>query len=67
MKKRVSVTYMVLAALLIALVILNILLGSSSLTAGEALRILCTHDTAGKFGRRVWDIRMPRILAALFL
>ncbi len=67
MKKRVCITYIILAALLIALVLLNILLGSSSLTAGEALRILFTHDTAGKFGRIVWDIRMPRILAALFL
>ena len=67
MKKRVCITYIILAALIIALVLLNILLGSSSLTAGEALRILFTHDTAGKFGRIVWDIRMPRILAALFL
>ena len=67
MKRRVFVTYMVLAVILIVLVLLNMLLGSSSLTAGEALRILFAHDTAGKFGRIVWDIRMPRILAALFL
>ena len=67
MKKRVFAAYIALAVLLIALVLLNILLGSSSLTAGAALRILFAHDTAGKFGRIVWDIRMPRILAALFL
>lgn len=67
MKKRACIVYIMLAALLIALALLNILLGSSSLTAGEALRILFSHDDAGKFGRIVWDIRMPRILAALFL
>ncbi len=67
MKKRICITYLLLGALLLALVLFNILLGSSSVTAGEALRILFTHDTAGKFGRIVWDIRMPRILAALFL
>lgn len=67
MKKRVLLTYGILAALLILLVLLNILLGSSSLGAGDALRILFSHDTASKYGRIVWDIRMPRILAALFL
>ena len=67
MKKRILITYLLLGALLLALVLFNILLGSSSMTAGEALRILLSHDTASKFGRIVWDIRMPRILAALFL
>lgn len=67
MKKRICITYLLLGALLLALVLFNILLGSSSVTAGDALRILFSHDTASKFGRIVWDIRMPRILAALFL
>ena len=65
--KRVSINYLVLGVLLLALVLMNILVGSSSMTAGEALRILFSHETASKFGRIVWDIRMPRILAALFL
>ena len=65
--RRICLTYAALGALLLALVLLNILMGSSSVTASEALRILFTHDTTGKFGRIVWDIRMPRILAALFL
>lgn len=67
MKKRICITYLLLGALLLALVLFNILVGSSSVTAGDALRILFSHDTASKFGRIVWDIRMPRILAALFL
>ena len=64
---RLIITYAVLALLLIVLIMANILMGSSSMTAGEALRILFSHETASKFGRIVWDIRMPRILAAVFL
>ena len=67
MRKRVIATYVILAALLIILVLLNILLGSSSVSAAESLRILFSHDTVSKYGKIVWDIRMPRILAAALL
>ena len=66
-KSRIMVTYAALALLLAVLIIANILTGSSSMSAGEAVRILFSHDTVSKFGRIVWDIRMPRILAAVFL
>lgn len=66
-RRRIVVCYAMLAALLLALVLLNILMGSSSMTAGDALHILLSHDTASKYGRIVWDIRMPRIMAALLL
>ncbi|MBQ6582234.1 MAG: iron ABC transporter permease [Mogibacterium sp.] len=56
-----------LTVLLLLLAMANILMGSSSLRAGEALSILLSHDTVSKFGRIVWDIRMPRILAAILL
>lgn len=65
--KRISFIYLILGLLLAALIIANILMGSSSVTAGEALRLLFTHDNSGTAGRIVWDIRMPRILAALLL
>jgi len=67
MKKRVYLTYVILAALLLLLALLNILLGSSSMSMGDAIKILFSHDTISKYGRIVWDIRMPRILAALLL
>ena len=67
MRKRVIATYAILAALLIILVLLNILLGSSSVSAAESFRILFSHDTVSKYGKIVWDIRMPRILAAALL
>ncbi len=66
-KKRIIISYSVLGILLLVLVIMNILMGSSSMTAGDAFRILFSHDNASKFGRIVWDIRMPRIIAAALL
>ena len=65
--QRVKLIYLILAFLLLLLILLNILTGSSTVTAGEALRILFTHEIASKFGKIVWGIRMPRILAAVFL
>ena len=64
---RIKACYALLGILLLVLILLNILTGSSSMTAGDALRILFSHDTASKFGKIVWDIRMPRILAAVLL
>ena len=66
-RRRISLIYLILAVIMLLLVLANILMGSSSLSAGEALRILFTHDVSGKFGRIVWDIRLPRIFAALLL
>ena len=64
---RIEIAYAVLVILLIALILMNILMGSSSMTTGDALRILFSHDTASKYGKIVWDIRMPRIIAAALL
>ena len=64
---RIKACYALLGVLLLALIILNILIGSSSMTMGDALKILFSHDTVSKYGKIVWDIRMPRILAAALL
>jgi len=64
---RIKASYALLGVLLLVLILLNILIGSSSMTMGEALRILFSHDTVSKYGKIVWDIRMPRILAAALL
>ncbi len=65
--KRIAAIYLILGIVLLMLILVNFLVGSSSVTAGEALRILISHDTESRAGRIVWDIRMPRILAAVFL
>ena len=64
---RIKACYALLGVLLLVLILLNILIGSSSMTMGDALRILFSHDTVSKYGKIVWDIRMPRILAAALL
>ena len=64
---RIKACYALLGVLLLVLIILNILTGSSSMTMGDALKILFSHDTVSKYGKIVWDIRMPRILAAALL
>ena len=56
-----------LGVLLLLLILMNILMGSSSMTMGDAFSILFSHDTASKYGKIIWDIRMPRILAAALL
>ena len=64
---RIKACYALLGVLLLVLILLNILIGSSSMTMGDALKILFSHDTVSKYGKIVWDIRMPRILAAALL
>jgi iron complex transport system permease protein len=66
-RKRIIMSYSALGILLLVLIIMNILMGSSAMTAGEVFRILFSHDTASGSGRIVWDIRMPRMLAAALL
>ena len=64
---RIKACYALLGVLLLVMILLNILIGSSSMTTGDALKILFSHDTVSKYGKIVWDIRMPRILAAVLL
>lgn len=64
---RIKACYALLGVLLLLLILMNILMGSSSMTMGDAFSILFSHDTASKYGKIIWDIRMPRILAAALL
>ena len=65
--KRFFVTMMGLVALLVLLVAWNIGSGSVSVTAAQMCEVLFRKTTEGTFYHIVWDIRMPRMLAALFL
>ena len=49
------------------LVILNITTGSVSVSPRDILRLLMSHDTASQDGVIVWNLRMPRIIAAILL
>ena len=56
-----------LAVLLAALLVWNVNAGSVNLSLRETLRILLWQSTDPVASRIVWNIRLPRILAAAML
>ena len=67
MKKRIAVIYILLAAALVILAILNIGTGSVSLAPGDIIRLILSGDRTSQSGVIVWNLRMPRVLAAILL
>ena len=67
MKKRHIILYILISFLLIATFILNICIGSKGIGLRETLEVILTHDTASVNGTVIWDIRLPRVVAALLL
>lgn len=65
--KRYAISFGSIFALLIGLVLWNIGSGSVELAPGELIETLFAGREAGAFGRIIWDIRLPRILSAVFL
>lgn len=57
--------YALLAALLVVLLVCNLNAGSVKLDAGQVLRILAGQQTENT--AIIWEIRLPRMLAALIL
>ncbi len=67
---RIALAFLLLAALLLALLALNVMIGSVRLGAGETVRILLAGppDTNADYHQDiVWNIRLPRLLAAVIL
>ncbi len=64
---RYGLTFAVLGILLLALVVLNINTGSVSLSAKEIFSLLFSHGGDEVSRNIVWQIRLPRILAAMLL
>lgn len=65
--RRYLMAYISMILLIIVLFIWSISAGSISLSAGEILSILAGNDMGSTAYHIIWDIRMPRILAALIL
>lgn len=65
--KRTVFIYTTLIVAMIIVIIVNINMGSVNVSIGEVLRILINHDCIGTEGRIIWDIRIPRIVAAMIL
>lgn len=65
--RRYVISFGAIFAVLIGLVVWNIGSGSVELETGELTRILSGGGAAGTVSRIIWDIRLPRIIAAVFL
>lgn len=65
--KRRALLYALLAALLLMLAIINLTVGSAKVPVREIAHIIAAHDVASVEGTIVWNIRIPRIIAAIFL
>ena len=65
--KRTITAFAVLAALLLALLTLNLYIGSVPLSPRQVLQILLSGGEGDTAGRIVLDIRLPRLIAAAVL
>ena len=65
--KRYCLSFLLLAVLRVVLVFLNVNEGSFQLTVPEVMEILLGRGGDQTASRIVWDIRLPRILAAILL
>ena len=71
-KRRYLLGYLILAALLVLLLGVNLCVGSTSLSPGEAVSLLlgggaAAEDGTGVLREILWEIRLPRLLAAALL
>lgn len=66
-RQRYALGYIILALLLLILLVWNINAGSVNLSVSDVAKILLSHDNTSVKGHIVWDIRLPRILAAVIL
>ena len=66
-KTRYTVCFILLLALLALLMLLNALIGSTSLSPKEVITALLTRGGSDMARSILWSIRMPRLLAAALL
>ena len=66
-KNRIARGFLLLAVLTLGLACLNLAAGSTRIDAAALLHALFSADRTGSTARIVWDIRLPRLLAAALL
>ena len=64
-KIRCFTTFIILIILIIILLIMNVCIGTVHISFKAAFATL--YDHSDRVGRIVWDIRMPRAIAAMIL
>lgn len=65
--KRYTTSFLIIFILLAGLVVWNVVYGSVDISAAEIAQILIGKKEAGTTYHIIWDIRLPRILSAIFL
>lgn len=65
--KKVKLFYFILIVILILLVVINVITGSVKVSTSELFNILFSHNTTDTVGKIIWEIRLPRIMSAIFL
>ena len=65
--RRTAVAFAVLAVLFVALVALNLRIGSLDVPFDALWAVLTGGDSQSMFAQVIWDIRMPRLIAAALL
>ena len=66
-RQRNTLCFLLMGLLLAVFLMLNLLTGSTSIPAGEVLRALLRRGENSMAASIVWNIRMPRLLAAAIL
>ena len=66
-RKRQFICYLILTVLLCFFLALNLIGGTVKLSAGELMAILRSGDDGSSNARIIWEIRLPRLLAAAIL
>jgi iron complex transport system permease protein len=66
-RNRYIIGYLLLAVLLYLLVVINIMTGSVALTPERVIELLKAPDDGGTMAQILWQIRLPRLIAAAIL
>ena len=65
--KRYTMAFLILAALLVTFLVWNLNAGSYGISVSQVMQIFLGNGSDATASRVVWDIRLPRVLAAILL
>ena len=65
--KRYTVAFVILAVVLVSFVVWNLNAGSYGISVAQVMQIFLGNGSDATASRVVWDIRLPRVLAAILL
>ena len=65
--KRYTMAFFILAALLVTFLVWNLNAGSYGISVSQVMQIFLGNGSDATASRVVWDIRLPRVLAAILL